>query len=204
MTKRSFLLNIIFVLIILLITIGVGIYISSIDKSEKRIIYTTFKDLIPLLLAMIASWLTYCIQKRNSYLLHLRMLWSKTIIAVQNATQYTHKKNRTQDMYSETLCQLSIVIDEIRGAYKNIDERKNGGYYPFEPIKEMFTLITELGYENEYNENEAYKVRTQIFLLWKSMRKEFLKELDRERPTFTHSHWVDHEKLTITNGKRPQ
>jgi hypothetical protein len=204
MTKRSFLLNILLVLLILFLTIGAGIYLSIIDTSTNRIIYTTFKDLIPLLLAMIASWLTYCIQKRNSFIQHLRMLWSKTIVAVQNATQYTHRKERKHEMYSTVLSELSIVIDEIRGVYKNIDERKNGGYYPFEPIKEMYTLITEIGYDNDYDDVNAKRVRTQIFMLWKSMRKEFLKELDREKPTFSHSHWVDQEKLTITNGKKPQ
>ena len=204
MTKRSFLFNILFVILILLITIGVGIFISISDTSQERLAYATFKDMIPLLLAIIASWLTYCIQKRNSFLLHLRLLWSKTILAIQNATQFTHRKNRSQEMYSDTLCQLSVVIDEIRGVYKNIDEKKNGGYYPFEPIKEMYTLLTEIGYENEYDEKTAIRVRNQIFILWKSMRKEYLKELDREKPTFSHSHWVDHEKLTFTNGKAPQ
>jgi hypothetical protein len=205
MTKRSFFWNIIIVIIILLFTIAGGIYLSIIDTTEKRQIYTTYKDLIPLLLAIVASWLTYCIQRRTSYTQHLRNLWSKTIEAVQAATQYTHIKSRDQTLYSNTLLKLSIVIDEIRGVYKNIkDKGEDAGYYPFEPIKEIYTLITDMGYDNEYNEQKAKIIRTSIFTLWKSMRKEFLKEMDRDTPTFSHSHWVDTEKLTLTNGRRPR
>lgn len=205
MTKRSFFLNIIVVIAILLITIALGIYLSIIDTSNNRQMYSTYKDLIPLLLAIIASWLTYCIQRRTSYIQHLRIIWSKAIDAVQAATQFTHFKKRDQKYYSDTLYKISVVIDEIRGIYKNIkDHNKDEGYYPFEPIKEMYTLITDLGCENEYDEAKARAIRNSIFSLWKSMRKEFLKEMDRDRPTFSHSHWVDTEKLTLTNGRRPR
>jgi len=205
MTKRAFLLNILGVIFLLIGTIVAGFLLAVSDSNPPRIYYTAFKDAVPLLLAIVAAWLSYCIQRRSSFLQHLRTLWSKAVDAVQSAAQYTHEIDRDQKLYSSTLFKLSVVIDEIRGVYKNINDRgEDSGYYPFEPFKEIYTLVTELGYENAYDEETAKRIRSQIFGLWKSMRREFLKEMDRDRPSFPHSHWIDQKKLTVTNGRPPR
>jgi len=202
MTKKTFFRTVSTIIAVLILLVILGICLSIFDSSADKVIYTTFKDVIPLCIAILASFLTYSFQKRLSFLQYMRGLWTQTVDAIQTVIQYTHGIDTTQKNYGNTLYKLSVVIDEVRGAFKNINESKcDGGLYPFEPIKEIFTLVTEINYGENFNSELSKEKRSQIFLLWQSMRKEFLKEFDRDCPTFGHSHWVDDEKLTITKGR---
>jgi hypothetical protein len=62
------------------------------DRPDGRAnpVYATYKDLLPLLIAIPAAWLGYCFQRRTSYLAALRTLWENLIPAVQQAIHYTH------------------------------------------------------------------------------------------------------------------
>ena len=71
------------------------------------------------------------------------------------------------------------------------------GLYPFEPIKDMYGLIEGLGFGDSFKTCDSKKCRVQIFALWKDVRKEILKEFDREVPTFSHSHWADVSKSRV-------
>jgi len=175
--------------------IVVGVLISALDSTKERVVFGTFKDLTPLFLGIAAAWLGYCVQRRHSYKQQLRTLWSKLVEAVQQALQYTHLSKPTEDQFSSVLTNLSIAIDEVRGVFKNLSETDGyGGLYPFEPIKDIFGLIEELGYGADFNPSNAATCRKKIFELWKDVRKEILKEFDREAPTFSHSHWADVDK----------
>lgn len=166
--------------------------------SDKRILYSTFKDLIPLLIATPAAWLGYCVQRRSAYHQQLRSLWSKLIDAVQSAIQYTHLEEPTQQEYSSVLVKLSSAIDEVRGLFCNLGEGdKNLKLYPFEPLKDIYGLLKTLSYGKRFDIDKATVERVKILKLWKSVRQELLKEFDREEPTFPHSHWVDPEKSHV-------
>lgn len=83
----------------------------------------------------------------------------------------------------------------MRGVFCNLRETAiSRGLYPFEPIKDMYSLIEDLGFGSTYKSCESKKCHDQIFALWKDVRKEILKEFDRELPTFSHSHWEDLSK----------
>lgn len=95
----------------------------------------------------------------------------------------------------ELLAKLSIAIDEVRGVFCNLNETDTSrNLYPFEPIKDIYGLIEDLGFGSTYKSSESKKCHDQIFALWKDVRKEILKEFDREVPTFSHSHWEDLSK----------
>lgn len=175
-----------------------GITISILDDSSKRIAFTTFKDLIPLALGGVAAWLGYCVQRRSAYQQQLRTLWSRLVEAVHKAVQYTSLTSPNQEQLSEVLTRLSIAIDEVRGVFCNLDERSDdGGLYPFEPLKDILGLVRDLGAGDKFLADEARECQRRVFALWADVRRELLKEFDRDEPTFSHSHWADLEKARV-------
>jgi hypothetical protein len=180
------------------ILVVIGIVLSVLDQSERRLVYSTFKDLIPLLIAIPAAWLGYCFQRRMAFAQQLRSLWSAIVDATWTALHYTHLEEPTSEDHAFTLMKLSVAIDEIRGLYKNLkgaDERR--GLYPFEPLKDIHLLITNLSCGKGYDSKKAKETRDKIFALWVDVRHELLKEFDREKPTFPHSHWADLGKSRV-------
>lgn len=198
MTKRSIKKAFITAILTFFALLVIGIFISIFDTTDKRVIFSTFKDLMPLFLGIAAAWLGYCVQRRSAYLQQLRTLWTKLVDAIQNATQYTHLKQPTQEQYSNVLMKLSIAIEEVRGVFCNLNENdENPGLYPFEPLKDIYGIISDLGYSENFKSALATGSRNKVTVLWKEMRKEILKEFDREEPTFPHSHWADLAKARV-------
>jgi hypothetical protein len=145
---------------------------SIFDGSKDQIVFSTFKGLMPLFLGIAAVWLGYCVQRRNAYQQQLRSLWSKLVEAVHYAIQYTCLNNPTQEQYRTALTKLSIAIDEVRGVFCNLRETDtNIGLYPFEPIKDIYSLIEDLGFGDSYKSCDSKKCYNQIFALWKDVRK---------------------------------
>ncbi len=168
---------------IYLLCVLTGVTLRIFDATEEQKIYSTFKDLLPLIFAVPLGYLGFCFQRRNSFMSSLKFLWKNMIVAVNEAIQYTHREENSQEDFGAVLTSLSEVIDELRGVYKNIGETEsNIGQYPFEPIKTINKEIKKLGYgkiENSVRE----KSRDLIIGNWQSIRKEFLHEFDRYEPT---------------------
>ena len=187
-----------FIVLYFIILILIGVACSVCDNSSSRRLYSTFKDLIPLFIAIPATWLGYCIQRRAAYLQHLRTIWTKLIDAVLTSAQYTYSVRPDEKEYSITLTKVSIVIDEIRGVFMNLGETESStGLYPFEPLKDIYNLVKKLRFGDEYQKQDALKTREMIFALWRDVRCELLKEFDRESPDFSHSHWADAKKRRV-------
>ncbi|MBN1942675.1 MAG: hypothetical protein JW849_05205 [Phycisphaerae bacterium] len=188
-TIRKWFILAIVIFIALLIT---GILISIFDNTPQRSVYSTFTGLMPLILGIAAVWLGYCVQRRNAYQQQLRSLWSNLIEAVHSAICYTRIEHPIEEQYLTTLIKLSTAIDEIRGVFCNLGENNSKvGLYPFEPIKNIYLLIENLSFGDRHKSCDSEKCHEQIFALWKDVRKEILKEFDREEPSFSHSHWKD-------------
>lgn len=169
----------------------VGLVLRIIGPPIPTPYYETFKDITPFILAIPAAYLGYCFQQRSSYLQSLRSLWSQLVQAVNNAIQYTYIDKPTRGQYGEVLTLLSIVIDELRGVYKNIGERSdNTGLYPYEPIKDIHKVISELGF-TRLNENKRALARKRVIGHWKSIRSNFLDEFDRAEPTKVVSPYIE-------------
>lgn len=167
-----------------------GLFIYYSDGTDKKVNYQIFKDLIPLIIAIPAAYLGFSFQRRSSFLQSLRLLWTNIIGSVNAAIQYTNFTETTDKQYAETLLQLSRCIDEVRGVYKNIGEKKGKtGYYPFECLKEIHQLVTGLG-SGKLDAAKSEEARSRIQHCWKDLKASFLSEFDRSEPTVFNSPFV--------------
>lgn len=190
MTRRQLKTAIIFVIAIYSVAVIIGLCVYLNDSSEKKVTYAVFKDFIPFIIALPAAYLGYCFQRRSSYMLTLRQLWSNLIESVNAAIQYTHLSGSSRKEYEETLMLLSKSIDEVRAVYKNIDEKEgNIGHYPFESLKSIYTIIAELGFDNP-DTSKGEEARNHIKHNWGNLRRTFLQEFDRPEPTVFDSPYI--------------
>lgn len=195
MTKRSIKRAFLWVIAGFVALLVLGLTLSFSDRTEKRVIFTTFKDLLPIFLGIAAAWLAFCVQRRSAYQQQLRLLWSKLVEAVMLSIQYTRLTSPTEQQHRDVLMRLSLVIEEVRGVFCNLGESgTTRGLYPFEPLKDIHGLVEELGSGAQFNGTDAARVQSHIKALWSDVRREILKEFDREEPTFPHSHWADLKK----------
>ena len=198
MTKRKIARSFAVAVVIYLTAVIAGILFRVFDKTDDAVVYATFKDMIPFVIAIPAAWVGYCLQRRSSYLQQLRTLWSRLVEAIQAGTHYTYLDKPTREQHADVLRAISVAIDEVRGVFANLSESEQEvGLYPFEPIKDIYALIHDLGYAHDTAKEKRDKIREQIFALWHGARQELLKEFDRETPTFSHSHWVDPDKSEV-------
>ena len=189
MTRRQLFITTLIVMGAYVIALGMGIVLRIVDPDLKGLIYSTYKDLIPLLIAVPAAYLAYSFQRRNNYVQALRKLWSDLIAAVQEARTYTYSQSTTFEQYSKVLSKLSMVIEEARGVFLNIKAKETtDGYYPFEPIKEIYNDIEDLGFGDKVTKEKKTKVRHEINARWKLVRSQLLREFDRDVPTY-HYTW---------------
>jgi hypothetical protein len=158
--------------------IGAGLW-----RSSERTDYNTFKDLLPLVVALPAAWFGFCLQRRASYLQQVRIVWSLMVDAVQTAIQYTHRSTPSEGDLGDAHLRLSRAIDEVRAVYRNLGEGPGKrGRYPFESLKAIPRLLNDLGYGAPLKPDEAKRVRETIVELWQQLQPGFLHEFERESP----------------------
>jgi hypothetical protein len=191
MNRHRLLLITSLVMAIYAVAIIIGFFLSNYYSD----LYRVYKDLALLIIAVPAAYLAYSFQRRTEYLKTLRDLWSHMISAVQNAIEYTHTSNPSEKLYSETLLELNIVIDQVRGVFKNADE-KNGsiGLYPFEPLKGIRKEIKNLGWE-DVSFDRKRDTRRKIINQWKELRYSFLREFDRDFATYPSSEYLSQDEV---------
>ncbi|HEV3385609.1 MAG TPA: DUF2934 domain-containing protein, partial [Gemmata sp.] len=177
-------------------------------RNEEKIAnsaYGAYKDLIPLVIAIPATWLAFCIQKRLSYVQQLRALWTKVIDAVQDSINYTYLTEPKQEDHRKVVSKLFAVIDEIRGVFRNVGDkphwpmrfgtrekrtREEIGLYPLEGVKEIRDYVVSLGSGGAFSPSQARSARGKIIALWNHVRDTLLTEFDRSRPTYADSPYL--------------
>jgi hypothetical protein len=192
--KGWFVLTVAYFVGLVIAGFGMNLY----DHSERQTLYATFKDLIPLLVAAPLTWLAYCLQLRTSFLRQLRPVWTNLVDAVQTAIQYTYLRKPTVEDHNAALLKLGVAIDQVRGVFSNFNETENEhGSFPFDPIKNIYGLISELGAGDAFKKADAERIRLKVFSHWKDVRFEFLKEFDREPTSFSYDHWSELKKAAL-------
>jgi hypothetical protein len=172
-------------------TIAVGVLLRAWSSAGAATAYATYKDLIPLIIAIPAAYLAFCFQRRNSYMQALRSLWESTTRAVAVARTYTDTPHPIEEKYVQALEALSVVIDQYRGVFRNIPTRQgHGGWFPFEPIRQIYWEIRDLGYGEPVTEAARQHARDRIEEMWKRSREQLLAEFDRDVPTSHHAEYV--------------
>lgn len=189
MTRRQLRRITLMVICTYVLAILLGILLRVCDTGPDWIIYSTYKDLIPLIIAIPAAYLAFSFQRRSSYVQAMRAYWSMLVRAVQSAYCYTYECQPSFEQHCRVLKELRIVIDEARGVFENIripeDPR---GWYPFQPIKDMYKDILVFGYGVNVSLEEQEALRSRIDKRWKLVRSELLREFDRDVPTH-HYAW---------------
>jgi hypothetical protein len=131
------------VVVIYALAIGLGIILRILFPEDKQghsgpwYGYGTYQGLLPFIIAIPAAWLSYCFQRRGSYLAALRSLWDDLIPAVYQAVQYTYLNKPDEQQYLATVKDLDIVIDSLRGVFQNIPSSDPIGLYPYENLKDI-------------------------------------------------------------------
>lgn len=166
--------------------IAVAAALKVLDRDEE---YGVVKDLSPLALAIPAAFLAVSFQERAAFLQALRHLWSSMIAVKNELFSYTTQENPGEDAYRKAFNQLSQVIDEVRGVYRNVGESDQSlGLFPYQPLHDMRKTLRNLGPgpNDEQARDEALQEFEQA---WQSLRAAFLPELspaDPPRPITTH------------------
>ncbi len=172
--------------IVIAIYAAFGVLAFLLRLSEGAIdpqIQQGYRDAVPFLFAIPAALLGYAFQQRFSYLASLRALWTRLVQSVNSAIQYTYDETPTAREHAEVMSHLGVAIDEVRGVYRNVGEAAGHiGLYPYEPIKEIYRLINDLGYGTNDPAKRKH-VREQIVVKWQSIRYAFLSEFDRAEPS---------------------
>ena len=184
------------------LAVSIGVYAAAVLAAiflriHAPAAYPIYKDSLPLLIAIPAAYLAFSFQRRSAYMQALRSLWGNTIAAVAAARTYTDTPEPSADQYSKTLERLSTVVDECRGVFKNIPVPGDSkGWFPFEPIRQIFWEIRDLGHGAEATPEKRQYARVRLEEMWEGTRNQMLAEFDRDTPTHHHAEYV----LPISRG----
>lgn len=191
MNQKRFLTNVSCILCVYTVTIIALILVRMSFPDEESIYYNTFRDLVPLIIAIPAAWLAYSYQRRQSYLKDVRDLYSQMVDATQDAIQYTYLEKPNQADFGKVLKSLSSLIEEIRSVFLNIGEsEERAGLYPFEGIKKIHKAISNLGFGEKLNLDDRKRTRDTIVKEWKVVRRCFLFECARGTAVNPHSPYL--------------
>lgn len=181
MTKRILLLNVVVVCSALVALVGLAQLYSPFHQ--------VLKDFTSIFLAIAAAYLTYCFQRRQAFLVALRDLWHKCVEAKAEILEYTYDPSPDRTKFLKANRALSMSIDLMRAAYRNVDETETSiGYYPFEPLHDMRKALTKLGYENVSDETQQ-EARRDITNAWNAFRWSFLREFSTPAPSHSITHY---------------
>ena len=192
MNERKFRRNVYAVIGTYCFAFVLGILLRITYPHEKDSLpYNTFKDLVPLIIAIPAAWISYCFQRRQSYLNNVTSLWSKIAAAVQDTIQYTYLTEPSQSDFQKVLRALALAIEEVRALFSNINENQsNVGLYPFESLKQIHSQVSALGFGSNFHIEKTEPTRREILSLWKKLRRHFLSELERGVPERADSQFL--------------
>jgi hypothetical protein len=161
------------------------IAVAFVLHARSPALYLVLRDFIPVIVAAPAAWLAWAFQRRLSYLHALRMVWSDAIASVQGALRYTETRSPSRQLHTRTLSDLVATIEQVRGLFKNVEERDGaGGMYSFEQLKVIHGAVLDLGHGAQASAARRREARLQIIESWKQVRARLLLEFDRATPTY--------------------
>lgn len=170
-------------------------------ERDERLAYGLLKDMSPLLLGILAVFLTSWYQQRMAFLQALRALWSHLIEAKVAMLAYAATSSKTDDAYHAAYQQISSAIDEMRTVYRNVGENDRYiGWYPYEPLNDMRKALE--GLRRNSDERAAEHARELIEASWAALRWRFLQEVGAPEPT--HPITTIGERPSRLSGPRPR
>lgn len=184
-------MHVIIVVCFYALAIAVGIWLA-LDTGLPDRYFDRLKELKELLVAFPAAWLAFCVQRRLAYTKDAKDLWIMMVEAIQASIQYTHLSEPTQKEYGKVLRSISVVMDNVRATFVNCGESAgNVGLYPFERLKEIHRIISDLDFEDGFRAHEARAARHEIVEEWKMLRRQYLLQLERGLPTTIRNRLIE-------------
>jgi hypothetical protein len=175
MTKRMLLTNVASVCLGLATLLGLALCFEA--------FHYIVKDYSSILLGIAATYLTYCFQRRQAFLISLREIWHRCIDAKAELIDYTYEPKPDGAGYRKAHRALSMAIDMMRAAYRNVGETSiSVGLYPFEPLHDMRNALDKLGFEDVTHPAQEL-AREEILTAWNAFRWSFLREFSTASPT---------------------
>ena len=196
MTARRLRIRVGFVVAGLVMLIAAAIVFKATGHDE---VYTTIKELSPLVIAVLAAYLASRFQARAAFHASLRDVWSYLVEAKTELVAYT--MDPSPEQRARAYKQLSNAIDEVRGVYLNVGEDSAyRGHYPYEPLHDMRRALRDLG--ESPSEQELRAARDKIEGAWNALRPAFLAELEPTGPTNPITYWWARD--TRKEGQAPK
>jgi hypothetical protein len=156
--------------------------VPLINAHDQQMDYELVKDVSPLLLGILAVFLTSWYQQRMAFLAAMRALWSHMINAKTAMLAYTDMPTRPDDAYRDAYREISRAIDEMRTVYRNVGEDANHrGWFPYEPLHDMRKIFEAL--RGDPNDDAVQQAKREIDVAWEALRWPFLSELGMPEPS---------------------
>lgn len=168
--------------------IVVGVVLRLAYSGTDAPVYQTFRDMIPLIIALPAAFLAQAFQRRAAYVQGLRAVWNDMVGAVAAALTYTELPTPSKESYADVLRRLSVAIEGVRGFYANVPSGvSTTGWFPFEPVKQIREEVKALGFGDEATAERRADANERVYAMWRRARERFLAELEVEIPTHHHA-----------------
>jgi hypothetical protein len=189
----------IYSVVLVLATLGIVAVVLKLEwapwlsDDDQKQLYELGKDLFPLTVAVLATFLASWFQQRATFLESLRRLWSNLIEAKVEVTSYIAGADRRDERYECTYKAISRSIDEMRGVYRNVGESSQEiGLYPFEPLHDMRKTLEEVGCA-PYDSESSTRAIEAVLDAWNSLRPKFLAEFDPPEATYPITEISSHD-----------
>ena len=173
MTRHGLLFRICVALAVYAVAIAIGFDLRFRYPKREDLHYVLFKDLVPLVVAIPALWLAYCIQRRASYLQQLRAIWVETSAAARGVIRYTHLARTTSADHRAILDDLETAVEGVRCLFRP------GRPSPASGLLAIIGEIERLGSGESVTMARSEVSRSAILDHWERTSNWLLHEFDR-------------------------
>ncbi len=183
MTRASLRIYVVTIISVLLSVMTIYVVTRLLDY---EFVSQTIKDVIPLMLGVVAVVLSDGLQRRGRFLNSLRDEWRNIVRAKSALTLYCEKGRTDVDFYLAAFHVLSEAIDSLRVVYRNVDETSETiGYYPYEPLHDMRRYFEAIDprHREATTKEEFRTAQAQIVESFLALREVFLDEIDVAEPS---------------------
>jgi hypothetical protein len=161
-----------------------GLYIGA-RIAQAEFLSQTVRDVIPLMLGVVAVVLSDGLQRRGRFLNSLRDEWRSIVRAKSALTMYCEIGKNDIPAFLHAFHVLSEAIDSLRVVYRNVNETPDLiGYYPYEPLHDMRRYIEEIDpRRNQATPEDFRHAQIMVVEAFLALREVFLDEIDIAEPT---------------------
>jgi len=149
-------------------------------------VYNYLKDMVLLIVTVVAAYLANVFQQRATFVDSLRQEWRTIVRTKSQLVTFCDKAYPTAEEYLSAYSMISECIDNMRVVYRNVGETAELiGLYPYAPLHDMRRALMMLDPRQnaKVTAEQRLLVRDAVLQAFSALRERFLDELDLEEPT---------------------